>query len=455
VVQEGNILVVDDNEEILIAIRLFLSSYFRQVDVLRNPNGIPGQMRLKSYDVYLLDMNFSTGINTGNEGIFWMKEIREQDPHAAVVLITAYGNIELAVHALKEGAVDFIQKPWENEKLLSTVHNAFKIRRSHLEIDRLKNKQKHLSQRLNRDFCPLIGESEAMKKLYSTLEKVAKTDASILILGENGTGKEVIARDIHARSDRSGEVFVSVDMGALSESLFESELFGYRKGAFTDARENKAGRLEIASGGSIFLDEIGNIPLHLQAKLLTVLQNREVIPLGGHLPVKIDARLITATNADPYARVAEGSFREDLLYRINTVQIVVPPLRERGDDILPLARHFISLYSEKYGKPGISLSRSAVKGLQNHRYPGNVRELQHMMEKAVILSDTGVLSPEDLFLSSRPVAGKAKGSLHLEENEKKLIREALHLYHYNQTEACRELGITRKTLYNKMKKYEL
>jgi len=454
-VYDGDILVVDDNEEILVAIRLFLSSHFRQVDVARNPNLIPEMIRKKRYDVHILDMNFSVGINSGNEGIFWMKEILKQDPLAVVILITAYGNIELAVNALKEGATDFIQKPWEDEKLLSTILTGYKLRRSKLEIDQLKNKQQHLNQKLNAEYQHYMGESPAMREVYTTLSKVASTEANVLILGENGTGKEVIAREIHAQSGRSAEVFVGVDMGALSESLFESELFGHRKGAFTDAHENKPGRMEIATGGTIFLDEIGNIPLHLQPKLLTALQNREIHPLGSTLPSSIDVRLITATNVNPYAMVAEGKFREDLLYRINTIQITVPPLRERTEDLLPLAQLFISNFAAKYGKMGITLSTSAVKRLQNHLFPGNVRELEHMMEKAVIMTDTGVITPDDLFIQVRIAQSSRTGSLGLEENEKRLITEALHLHDYKQSDTCKELGISRKTLYNKMKKYGL
>jgi two-component system response regulator HydG len=452
---DGNILVVDDNEEMLLAIRMFLSSHFTQVDVSRNPNLIPELTRKKSYDVIILDMNFSVGINSGNEGIYWMREILKNDPLAVIILVTAYGNIDLAVNALKEGATDFIQKPWEDEKLLSTVLTGFKLRRSKLEINTLKSKQQHLNQKLNSEHKHFIGESPSMKEVYNTIAKVAETDANILILGENGTGKELIAKEIHAQSKRSEEVFVSVDLGALSESLFESELFGHMKGAFTDAHESKPGRLEIASGGSIFLDEIGNIPIHLQSKLLTVLQNREVHPLGSHLPVKVDARLITATNASPDILVELGQFREDLLYRINTIQITVPPLRERGEDIVPLARYFISRFAEKYEKSVIRLSRSAISRLQNHPFPGNVRELEHIIEKAVIMTDTDIISVEDLFLQDRLSKTQRTGTLKLEENEKMLISEALHLHNYNNTETSKELGISRKTLYNKMKKYGL
>jgi DNA-binding NtrC family response regulator len=400
-------------------------------------------------------MNFSVGINSGNEGIYWMKEVLQQDPLAVVILITAYGNIELAVKALKEGATDFIQKPWDDEKLLSTILTGYKLRRSKLEIDQLKNKQKHLNQKLNGAYQHYKGESPAMKEVYATVSKVAATEANVLILGENGTGKELIAREIHAQSLRSTEVFVGVDMGALSETLFESELFGHRKGAFTDADDNKPGRLEIASGGSIFLDEIGNIPLHLQPKLLTALQNREIYPLGSTLSKKIDVRLISATNVNPNALVADGKFREDLLYRINTIQITVPPLRERIMDILPLARLFISNFATKYGRPGITLSPSASKRLKNHLFPGNVRELEHMMEKAVIMTDTGVITPDDLFIQARTAQKRQTATLRLDQNEKQLISEALHLHNYKQTETSRELGISRKTLYNKMKKYGL
>jgi two-component system response regulator HydG len=452
---EGNILVVDDSEEILVAMRLFLSEHFSRVDVCRDPRTLPNLIVKRGYDVVLLDMNFRTGFNTGKEGIHWIGEILKRDPAAAVIPVTAYGNIDLAVEALKAGARDFIQKPWEDEKLLSTVLSAFRLRRSEMEVSRLRNKQKHLNRDMIRARRYFRCESPAIEKLHESISKVAATDANVLVLGENGSGKEVVAREVHMQSERADEVFVVVDMGSLPESLFESELFGYRKGAFTDAREDRSGRLEIAAGGSIFLDEISNVPVHLQAKLLAALQNREIYPLGANRPVPLDARLVTATNKDPVELIAAGRFREDLLYRINTVQLTVPPLRERREDILPLAGHFIAYYSEKYGKEGVRLSPTAARRLQKYLFPGNVRELEHMMEKAVIMCDQGVIGTGDLFVPSRHTSSGAGGKLNLEENERRLISEALHLCNYRQTAACRELGISRKTLYNKMQKYGL
>jgi DNA-binding NtrC family response regulator len=452
---DGNILVVDDSEEILVALRLFLSEHFSRVDVCGDPRLLPDLTADCSYDVILLDMNFRTGIHTGREGIHWIGEILKGDPAAAIIPVTAYGNIDLAVEALKAGARDFIQKPWEDEKLLSTVLSAFQLRRSEMEVSRLRDKQKHLNRGMLEAQHHFRCDSPAMVKLYDSISKVAATDVNVLVLGENGSGKEVVAREIHRQSKRADEVFVSVDMGSLPENLFESELFGYRKGAFTDAREDRSGRLEIASGGSIFLDEISNVPVHLQAKLLAALQNREIHPLGAVRPVPLDARLITATNTNPLEMVAAGRFREDLLYRINTVQLFVPPLRERREDILPLAGHFIARYAEKYRKEGIRLSPEAARRLQKHLFPGNVRELEHLMEKAVIMCEQGSIGTGDLFAPSRFMSNGGTRQLNLEENEKRLISEALHLHNYRQTAACRELGISRKTLYNKMQKYGL
>jgi two-component system, NtrC family, response regulator HydG len=452
---DGEILVVDDNEEILLAIRMFLSSHFKTVDVANSPELINEMKRKKRYDVFILDMNFTVGTDSGNEGFYWMKEILGGDPNAVIILMTAYGNIELAVDALKNGATDFIQKPWDDEKLLSTVLTAYKLRKSKLEIYQLKNKQQHLNQRINKEYNFFIGHSPEMKEIHTIISKVAKSDANVLILGENGTGKEIVAREIHAQSNRSKEVFIGVDMGSLSESLFESEMYGSVKGAYTGSHESRSGRFEIASGGSIFLDEIGNIPIHLQPKLLSTIQNREVYPVGSNLPVKFDARLIAATNQNLLEMVVDGKFREDLLYRINTIQITVPPLRERTMDIVPLAQHFISHFSDKYGKSKIRLSGSAVERLNSYSFPGNVRELENMVEKAVIMTDDSMLSAQDFFFSSRSSRNKTFGKLNLAENEKKLITEALSLHGYNNTKASLELGISRKTLYNKMKKYGL
>lgn len=453
--RDGKILIVDDNEEILVALRIFLSQHFTSVETTRNPNLIPELTGKKSYDVIMLDMNFNVGINTGNEGLFWMREILKNDPGAIIIFLTAFGSVELAVNALKEGATDFIQKPWDDEKLLSTVTTALKLRRSREEVTRLKDKQRHLNENINSSHNLIIGNSESMQNILRTIDKVADTDANILLLGENGTGKELVAREIHKRSARSGEVFITADMGAFAETLFESELFGHTRGSFTDAREDKPGRFEIASGGTLFLDEIGNLPLRLQPKLLTVLQSREVYRVGSSIPVPIDIRLISATNQLPEKMVGNGSFREDLLYRINTITISIPPLRERRDDIPLLAESFSTLYGTKYGKSDIRISKTALKKLVSHNFPGNVRELQHIIEKAVILTDSGTLSSEDLFFNTSAARLKPEKGLNLEENEKELIAEALNRSGNNYTVACSELGISRKTLYNKIKKYGL
>lgn len=453
---KGRLLIVDDNEDILFSLKLLLSKHFDYIRTERNPNVIPSIVTRENFDLYLLDMNFSAGVSSGNEGIYWMKKILETDPTAVIVFITAYGDVELAVKALKEGATDFIQKPWEKEKLLSTLRNAYRIRSSSTEISSLKQKQQHLSDDIARQFDLVLGPSQAIRSLMNTVGKVAGTDANVLILGENGTGKEVIARELHRRSTRSKEVFVPVDMGALTGSLFESELFGHSKGSFTGATDDRAGRFEIASGGTLFLDEIGNLSLDLQAKLLTVLQRREVVRLGTHRPIPVDIRLICASNRPLHRMVEEGQFREDLLYRINTIQIDVPPLRERREDIPGLIDFFLERFSRKYGHNELKLTEREMQRLQQYPWPGNVRELQHYIEKAVILSDSGKLLLEDPQLehNGQP-EGKPYASLNLEENESNIIRQAIREHNGNLSAAALELGISRKTLYNKIEKYAL
>lgn len=452
--KKGKILIADDNEELLIAFRFFLSKHFEQIDTIKNPNRIPEYLRKESYDIILLDMNFTAGVNTGNEGIYWMKQILEKDPTASVVLITAYGDVELAVNAMKEGAADFIQKSWDEKKILSSILSAYHLRLSKLRIEKLEQKQKHLSDAIDRDFNQVIGQSLAMQNVFQMIDKVAKTEANVLILGENGTGKEVIAREIHRKSDRTNEVFVSVDIGALQENLFESELFGHVKGAFTDAKEDRPGRFEIASGGTLFLDEIGNLPISLQAKLLTAIQNKEVYRIGSNKPVPVDIRLICATNKMPEEMIEEGNFREDLLYRINTITINLPPLRERNDDILLLAQFFLKKYSEKYNKLNLKFSSTTCNKLKEHPWQGNVRELKHTIEKAVILCDgNSILNhhcwPDGEQKSNKPMAK----SLNLDENEKVIIEKAIQKYKGNISSAAKELGINRSTLYKKMEKY--
>ncbi|WP_020527262.1 sigma-54-dependent transcriptional regulator [Flexithrix dorotheae] len=461
--KSGKILIIDDNEDILRAGRLFLKRHFLQVDVEKNPENIPDLLNNENYDVILLDMNFTKDVSSGHEGFLWLDKILEIDPSAVVVMITAYGGIEMAVKTIKEGATDFVLKPWENEKLLATLSSAIKLKESRTELDELKIKQKQLTHDINKSFPEIIGQSPSMLKIFETISLVAKTDANILILGENGTGKELIAKAIHQQSNRSEEIFMSVDLGAVSETLFESELFGHVKGAFTDAKEDRPGRFETASGGSIFLDEIGNLSLPLQAKLLTVLQNRTVTRVGSNKQRTINIRLICATNMHLYDMVKEKTFRQDLLYRINTIEINLPPLRERIEDIPLLADHFLKFYNKKYNKTVRALSPALLKRMQKYHWPGNIRELQHAMERAVIMSQGSVLEPEQFFFSGAggqksPERSGDEISLEdydLEKVEKILIRKVLQKHNGNISKAASELGLTRSSLYRRLEKYEL
>ncbi len=453
--KKGKILIVDDNEEILVALRLQLSTYFEKVATERKPEMIPSWMNREGFDVIVLDMNFRAGINTGNEGIFWMNKILSLDPDISVVFITAYAGIELAVKAIQQGAADFIEKPWDDEKMLAAVLRAWEMRRSKLEITNLREKQKHLSERIDDQYSFFRGTSPATERIYRTIDKVAATDASILILGENGTGKEIMAREIHRRSARSKEVFIGVDLGSLSTSLFESELFGHVKGAFTDAREDRPGRFEIATGGTLFLDEIGNLPPELQPKLLTALHNREITRIGSNRAIPVDIRLISATNRPVHELVAEGRFREDLLYRINTIQLEIPPLRERKDDIPLLLDFFLQKYTAKYGKPVFKTDKAALDKLLHYGWPGNVRELQHMTEKAVILGEGSTLHEEDFFFGSRSRPRESMQEiLNLEQLEKEAIRRAIEKHNGNISRAVLELGISRRALYYKLGKHD-
>lgn len=454
--KKGKILIIDDNEELLIAFKFFLSKHFAIIDTIKSPNLIHEYIRKESYDIILLDMNFSAGVNSGNEGIYWMKQILNKDPDLSVVLITAYGDVELAVNAMKEGATDFIQKSWDEKKILSTILSAYNLRLSKLKIKKLEDKQKHLSEKIDSSYNHIIGESAPMKSVFNIIDKVATTDANVLILGENGTGKEVIAREIHRKSNRSKEVFISVDLGALQENLFESELFGHVKGSFTDAKEDRTGRFEIASGGTLFLDEIGNLPVSLQAKLLTAIQNKEILKVGSNTPTPVDIRLICATNKNLNDLIIEGSFREDLLYRINTIKIDLPPLKERDTDISLLANYFLKIYTEKYQKPGIKFNQNTLHKLMQHSWPGNIRELQHTIEKAVILCDSNVILsshcwPEGEYNNQ----SFTPNTLNLDENEKIIIEKALKTNKGNISNTAKALGINRSTLYKKMEKYDI
>jgi DNA-binding NtrC family response regulator len=453
----GKILIVDDDEDVLHAARLFLKQHLTVVDTEKNPEKIPTLLKNESYDVILLDMNFTKDVTSGSEGFQWLDRILEIDPSAVVVLITAYGDVEMAVRAIKAGATDFVLKPWQNEKLLATISSAMNLRRSRKEAANLRLRQKQLSADLDKPFHDFIGVCSAMQEVFATIEKVSRTDANVLILGENGTGKELVAREIHRRSNRADEVFISVDMGALSETLFESELFGHVKGAYTDAREDRTGRFEIASGGSLFLDEIANIPLPFQAKLLSVLQNREIIRLGSNKAIPIEIRLISATNQLIHEMVSLGEFREDLLYRINTVEIHLPPLRERQSDIPLLVDHFLGIYCKKYQVPLKRLNVATLKKLERYRWPGNVRELQHAIERAVIMSESATLKPTDFLFSAREAReeGLSIDDYNLEDIEKIAIRKAIKKHGGNISKTAKELGLTRASLYRRMERYGL
>lgn len=454
----GKILVVDDNEDILFALKLLLKPHVELVQTTSNPTDIPELIGKVEFDVILLDMNFTKDAISGQEGFSWLERILEIDPMAIVVFITAYGDAEKAVRAIKAGATDFILKPWHNEKLIATISSAVKLKQSQKQVSDLKERQKELSNVMDSPFHEFVGKSEAMLEVFNTIKKVAKTDANVLILGENGTGKELVARALHRDSPRSDEVFISVDLGSIAETLFESELFGHEKGAFTDAKKDKPGRFEIASAGTLFLDEIGNLSLPMQAKLLTIIERREVVRVGSNKPKPIDVRLICATNNNIHQMVSDSSFRQDLLYRINTVEIHLPPLRERYGDIPILANHFLGVYTKKYKKKIKSISAEAIKKLEIYSWPGNVRELQHAIERAVIMSDSNVLQPDDFFLSSSKstsTGGVELETYNLDEIERMIITKVLKQFQGNITQAATELGITRTSLYRRMEKYDL
>ncbi len=453
--KKGRILVVDDNRNVLNALRIFLESRFEEVYLLPSPGSLPSTVREKNPDVVLLDMNFSAGINSGNEGLYWLSEIKKIDAELPVVLFTAYADIELAIRALKEGATDFVVKPWDNTKLLATLQAALELRLSRREVRRLREKQSALSRELNRDDEVCWGNSYVMQEMLAVIKKVAATDANVLVTGENGTGKELIAKKIHHLSQRASEPMVSVDMGAVTESLFESELFGHTKGSFTDAKADRAGKFEAADGGTLFLDEIGNLSYPLQAKLLTALQSRRIVRVGSNTPIPVDIRLVSATNKDLHRMVREGVFREDLLYRINTITIEVPPLRDRREDIVPLSRFFLDRFAKKYGKPPMELSSKATAKLQGYRWPGNVRELEHALEKAVILAEGTELEPSDFYFNPAEEQSRMVEAISIEDMEKMLIAKSLEKNGRNLSAVAAQLGISRPTLYARMKKYGL
>jgi len=453
----GKILIIDDDEDVLLAAKLLLKKHASQVIIEKNPKKIPFLLNNDTYDVIMLDMNFSKDTTSGKEGFYWLKEITNKDPTAVVILITAFGDVEMAVKALKEGATDFILKPWQNEKLLATLSTAIKLKRSYREVDQLKKARKQLEEDINQPFKEILGNSTALKKVFDLIEKVAVTDANVLILGENGTGKELVARAIHQRSHRRDNVFIGVDMGAVTETLFESELFGHKKGSFTDAKEDRPGRFEIANKGTLFLDEIGNLGMPLQSKLLTVLQKREIIRVGTNQAVPIDIRLICATNLPILEMVKENKFRQDLLYRINTVEIHIPPLREREEDVPLLAEHFVATYGKKYRKPEIKITETAVKKLQKYAWPGNVRELQHAIERSVIMADGDTIGPDSFFFLSQTQieSNESPDNFNLDEVEKQVILKAINKYNGNISKAAKDLGLTRASLYRRLEKHGL
>lgn len=450
----SKILIVDDDRDILETARMFLKQEFAVVQIEESPTRIPAHIRATEYDVILLDMNFKIGVNDGDEGFYWLSEILKVDPQAVVILITAYGEVDVAVKAMKHGATDFVLKPWKNQKLLGTILAAIQLRQSKKEVEKLKLTQEKLSDAIDQPYIDFVGQSPAVQRVHELVDRVATTDADILILGENGTGKELVARAIHRKSLRNKNVFINVDLGAITETLFESELFGHVKGAFTDAKQDRPGRFELASGGTIFLDEIGNLSLALQSKLLTVLQNRKIQRVGSTQEIPVNFRLICATNMPLNEMVYEKKFRQDLLYRINTVEIRVPPLRERADDIPLLADHFLLIYGKKYKRVGMKIDKSVMQKMKKYFWPGNIRELQHAVERAVILSENKNIETSELLISTGPL--KPKQELvpkTLDEMEKLFILQSLDDHDGNVSQTAISLGMTRTALYRRMKKH--
>jgi DNA-binding NtrC family response regulator len=456
---DATVLVIDDDDDILLSAKLLLKQHFRQVVTCKSPREINVLLSRNEVDIILLDMNYQKGSSDGREGLYWLEHILSIDKDYVVILMTAYGNVELAVQAIKKGATDFILKPWENEKLFATLSAAAKLRQSNKKVNKLEKLQTSLQKDMARRFEHIVGESEPIQKLQSVLLKVAPTDANILILGENGTGKQVFAYEIHKHSQRKNGVFMHVDLGSLTENLFESELFGYAKGAFTDAKEDKPGRFEMAEGGTIFLDEIGNLSSPLQAKLLSVIQNRTVNRLGESKERKINVRLITATNMPLLDMVSKGTFRQDLLFRINTVELLLPPLCKRGSDILLLAKHFLQSFNTKYHRNIKSFDGKAEALLLRYQWPGNVRELQHVIERAVIMTDGMQISEEDLQLNPQkfaaPTSPSVQDDMALEDMEKLMVQRAIEKHKGNISRAASELGLTRAALYRRIEKFDL
>lgn len=452
----ARILVVDDQDDILLAAKLLLKRHFASVETLRDPGGLPERVRADGFDVLLLDMNFARGADSGAEGLDLLTQTLAIDPDAVVVMVTAHADMDLAVRAMKQGAADFVVKPWENERLVATLNAAANLRRARLEASELKQRQRGLAAPTPSEHA-MIGSAPAMRRVFDLIRKAAPTDANVLILGENGTGKELVAHEIHRLSARAGEMFVRVDLGTLSPALFESELFGHRRGAFTDAKEDRIGRFRAAAGGTLFLDEIGNVPLHLQSRLLTALERREIVPVGGDRPEPIDVRLVCATNLTAAQLADETVFRQDLFYRINTVEIALPPLRDRAKDIPALLEHFAALYARKYNMPKKRLTAAALDALCAYAWPGNVRALGHAVERAVILSEGATLDVGNFSLpaASRPEAPSPDGPLNLETVERETIARALMQCQGNISRAAKTLGLTRASLYRRMERHGL
>jgi len=451
----SKILIVDDDRDILETARMFLKQEFSNVQIEDNPANIHNHLKVNEFDVILLDMNFKKGVNDGEEGFYWLEQILKTDPQAVVILITAYGEVDLAVKAMKNGAVDFVLKPWKNQKLLGTILSALQLRQSRREVQKLKVAQEKLSNDIDQPYVDFIGSSTAVQRVHEMIDRVAGTDADVLILGENGTGKELVARAIHRKSPRRNNVFISVDLGAITETLFESELFGHVKGAFTDAKQDKAGRFEIASDGTIFLDEIGNLSLASQSKLLTVLQNRKVQRVGSSKEIPVHFRLICATNMPLNEMVYEKKFRQDLLYRINTVEIRVPSLRERVEDVPALVDFFLHRYSQKYKRTDMKVDKGVINKLKKYHWPGNIRELQHAVERAVILNEGKNIQSVELLINTSNQPRKDDHPVTLEDMEKQFILQTLQDHEGNVSNTARTLGMTRTALYRRMKKHGL
>lgn len=452
--KEGNILIVDDNQDILSSSRMILKKYFTIVHTLNNPERLPVVLKDINYNVVLLDMNFSPGAKSGKEGKKWLEYIIKELPETQVVIITAYGDINLAVECMKNGAIDFIIKPWNSEKLRATVKTAYQLSKTKKQVELLQNRQEKLTTEISNTEA-IIGNSNPIKNVLKIISKVAKTNANVLITGENGTGKELIARELHKLSERKDSAFIALDLGSIPETLFEAELFGFCKGAFTDAKEDKPGRFELANNGTLFLDEIGNLPYSAQAKLLSALQNKKISRLGSNKEIELNVRIVCATNMPLKQMIQEMKFREDLLYRINTVEINIPPLRERGEDISLLANHYLEYYSKKYARNNLSISNEAKEKLRRYNWPGNIRELQHLMERAIIMNEETELKANDFHIELPQAEISVSNTLNIEELEKNAIKKAIQKHDGNLTNAAKDLGLGRTTLYRKMEKYNL